>query len=226
MADFPNGLHLRRSDIAKPISILDFGCGVGYGSAILATIPNSFVLGIDMSSETIEYASQHYKKPNIEYKVCDIHDFVGDMKEWDYIVAYEIVEHISDGFDILPRLRIRKRLIASTPYNEPPGSNKHHCLFNVTEDSYTGIPRKEFFYGDIEGHIYAVEHKPKLPYTLLCVITREHVARLRTLRLTQLSLLGKYWCLIRKVYRKIVSSTLFVYRNLCFICHRLRHGKW
>lgn len=175
------GPHSHHFQEGRSVSIVDLGCGVGYGSSMLAEVPDSRVVGIDLSDDAIRYASQRYGRSNVEYRVADIHDVFADSEEWDYVVAHEVIEHLPDGFSVLSRLRFKERVLVSTPYEERAGNNPHHLMFNITEASYAAFPDKEFFYGDGDGRVYDSLHKPDVPLTLLCVIngTRRSGAGLR-----------------------------------------------
>src|SRR5215471_20137158 len=63
---------LHSTEISRP-RILDFGCGPGWLSNILANFGPT--LGVDLSRETISRAKARYK--GSEYKAADIFD-------WDY----------------------------------------------------------------------------------------------------------------------------------------------
>jgi hypothetical protein len=54
------------SSFAEGRSVLDVGCGAGYGAAELATRARS-VTAIDVSSNAIEYASKNYQPTNVHY---------------------------------------------------------------------------------------------------------------------------------------------------------------
>lgn len=152
------------------IIILDLGCGVGHGCATLATLPNCLILGIDNSPESIEYASLYYNRPNVEYRDADILQFVEDMSEYDYIVSSHVLEHIENGFSILPKLKFKKKLLIATPYDEPPG-NPHHVLLHIKEYVYTVFPNKRIYYDDFWGRIHS--HKiSSRPCGLICIISK------------------------------------------------------
>ena len=55
-------------DLAKDKIVLDIACGEGYGCNLLAKVGKS-VIGVDISSETIQEAQNKYVKDNIEFKV-------------------------------------------------------------------------------------------------------------------------------------------------------------
>lgn len=162
----------RLAPTGGPVRVLDLGCGVGYGSAILASIPGVSVLGIDVSKESILYAQTHYDRPNVEYRVQDVVEFVSAMKQgdWDYVVSNEVVEHIRNGFALIERLKFHRLAVISTPYNEPQGVNPHHLVWNITEQSYQDLGCKEFFFTDLRGSIYDNRHKPQKAINLIAVL--------------------------------------------------------
>src|ERR1700724_2556891 len=52
--------------LATQARVLDIGCGTGYGTAELAQHAES-ATGIDISSEAIAYAREHYPLPNAKF---------------------------------------------------------------------------------------------------------------------------------------------------------------
>ena len=53
--------------------ILDLGCGVGYGAAILADAPGiTDVVAVDRSQESLAYAKSHYHRPKITWIGADL----------------------------------------------------------------------------------------------------------------------------------------------------------
>lgn len=75
-------------------SIIDVGCGVGYSTAMLADrFPKSRVVGIDMSSESIQFARSYNARENVSYIEGDFFNFNTKTK-FDLVFALEILEHI------------------------------------------------------------------------------------------------------------------------------------
>lgn len=100
------------------VTVLDLGCGVGYGSFMLSE-KNVTVTGVDDSAEAIQFANTHYKRPNISYRHGDIFKI---RDRFDYCVAFEIMEHNPDPvafFDLLERV-VDKGFILSVPHDSIP----------------------------------------------------------------------------------------------------------
>jgi len=107
------GFQLRKDDSIQ--WIMDVGCGVGYGSYILAQEFGFHVIGIDVSEEAIEYGRVHYSHPKITRLALDL-KYIEAPKEIHAVVAFEIIEHIEEDKELLTKLRtFSNRLIGSVP---------------------------------------------------------------------------------------------------------------
>lgn len=89
--------------------VLDAACGCGYGSKILHD-SGSFVTGIDLEREAIDYARQHYPGP--EYILADVTKFAAN---YDCTVSLETIEHLTEPELALRQFRKSRRLIVSSP---------------------------------------------------------------------------------------------------------------
>lgn len=104
--DYQNktGINIRHRTIFKNLKavglnsqskVLEVGCGVGsVSSLILKHISNGFLVGLDISPESIKSAqalNKIYK--NAEFSVNDMSDFNHSMK-FDFIVFPDVLEHI------------------------------------------------------------------------------------------------------------------------------------
>jgi len=115
-------LHLRRYAFAAPwcagANVLDAACGVGYGTAYLAKDARQ-VLGIDVDSETIDYARSRYGAPNITFATMDAHALDVPDGELDAVCAFEMIEHVDHPEAVLMEfarvLRPGGTLVVSTP---------------------------------------------------------------------------------------------------------------
>jgi SAM-dependent methyltransferase len=135
------------------ITILDLGCGVGWGCELLSDIPNSQIIGIDIDEKSIIYADTHYKKSNINYLPISAEECLNNELIYDYIVSRGALEHFDNPLEIIKKLRYRKRLIFDVPYNEPLGQNCYHKWVNIIEETFKEYPNAKFYYEDIKGII-------------------------------------------------------------------------
>jgi SAM-dependent methyltransferase len=117
-----DAVHLKRYDFAAPLcpgrSVLDAGCGVGYGSARLAAIAAS-VVGVDVSEEAIVYARAHYGAPNLSFAVMDLTALDFADASFDVVCSFETIEHVEDAeraaAELARVLRDDGVLVISTP---------------------------------------------------------------------------------------------------------------
>lgn len=76
--------------------VLDLACGVGYGSQLLAQAGARWVVGADLSPETILYAVQRYPHPRVRFLVADACRSVFPARTFDLIVSLESLEHVPE----------------------------------------------------------------------------------------------------------------------------------
>lgn len=98
--------------------VLDAGCGVGYGTRILADAGAARVVGIDRSQEAIA-AARPRLGDRADLVVGDLHDLPCDAGSFDAVVCFEAIEHVDDperALDEFKRvLQADGILILSTP---------------------------------------------------------------------------------------------------------------
>ena len=123
--------HLHRYYVAREFSkgkqVLDIACGEGYGSAILAESALG-VIGIDASTEVIEYAREHYPQQNIKFIPGVCNSIPLSDASVDLIVCFETIEHHADHHEMMREfvrvLRPDGVAIISTPdkaeYSDKP----------------------------------------------------------------------------------------------------------
>jgi SAM-dependent methyltransferase len=129
-------------------NILEIGCSTGYGSQFL---PNNIkYLGLDYDPVIIQVAKEQQWNENISFVHADINTY--PLEQYDTIIAFELIEHIDNGLEIAQKLKKHcKRLLLTTPHNEPPGFwGEHHKLHGLNESHFPGF---KFEYINEHGYI-------------------------------------------------------------------------
>lgn len=77
-------------------SILEVGCGIGTVTSLLSKFArNGFVLGVDISAKSIEFAKKRWEKyDNVQFKVLDVTEELPKEKNFDTIILPDVIEHI------------------------------------------------------------------------------------------------------------------------------------
>ena len=99
-------------------SVLDAGCGVGYGAAILADAGCSPVLAMDRSGEALAAAVLSWDREVVTWMTGDLEhaDLAGLLPPLDAVVAFEVVEHLRGPAYFLQQARaLAPRLLLSVP---------------------------------------------------------------------------------------------------------------
>jgi SAM-dependent methyltransferase len=127
-------LHLDRYRFAKenllPGTALDLACGVGYGTAVLASSAHTTkAIGVDISPEAIAYAGNRYASERATFLCSPALEFKPE-DTFNNIVSLETIEHVDDPRAFLQHLvsllKPGGRLIASVPVTPSVDANPHH----------------------------------------------------------------------------------------------------
>ena len=93
--------------------VVDAGCGIGYGSYILADFVEE-IIGIEINADAIKKATKYYNKKNIRFINSDIFKF--QFTNSDLIVCFEFLEHIKEDEKLIKLFsEFSKNLLISTP---------------------------------------------------------------------------------------------------------------
>lgn len=130
--------------------VLDFACGSGYGTHMLAKANKAHVseiIGIDIDHDTVQYAKKAFYHPLVAYKQEDAVDpsLPDRLGLFDTIVSFETIEHVENELQFLRNIdRMLKPggiLILSTPFGQgrgkPCGSPFH--VHQLTKEEFKDL---------------------------------------------------------------------------------------
>lgn len=99
-------------------TVLDIGCGAGYGSDRLAG-PGRLVIGIDYEPAVARAAAARYRRPGLSFACMDGARLAIRGQSADLICAFQVIEHLRDQVrfvrDVAATLRPSGVAILSTP---------------------------------------------------------------------------------------------------------------
>jgi len=136
-------------------NILEIGCSTGYGSQFF---PNNInYMGLDYDPIIIDVAREQEWGLNTSFTNADINTY--PLAQYDTIIAFELIEHVVNGLEIAQMLKNHcKRLLLTTPHNEPKGFwGEHHKLHGLNESNFP-----DFQYNYINEHGYITEQPQEI----------------------------------------------------------------
>jgi SAM-dependent methyltransferase len=85
-------------DAAAAPTVLDAGCGEGYGLAMLAAAGAGRVIGADLDAATVAHATRAYAAadPRIEVVAAELMSLPLAADEVDLTVSFQVIEHLHD----------------------------------------------------------------------------------------------------------------------------------
>lgn len=156
----PLASHIKRYEFAAQFCtekvVLDAACGVGYGSAFLASVVRE-VAGVDASPEAVAYAKEHYQKENTRFEVMDVRGLNFPDRYFDVVCSFETLEHLDEPLKFLAQIkRVLKEngmLIISTPHVKRTVINPDNPYHKVefSRKDFNNILRKHFSRVEIFG---------------------------------------------------------------------------
>jgi ubiquinone/menaquinone biosynthesis C-methylase UbiE len=84
--------------------ILDVGCGTGNNAYQLAQMGYT-VKGIDPDSDSIAYAREKFKHPNLRYELNDANSMDSENDVYDGIVCSEVLEHLDHPENLVKSIK-------------------------------------------------------------------------------------------------------------------------
>jgi 2-polyprenyl-3-methyl-5-hydroxy-6-metoxy-1,4-benzoquinol methylase len=115
-------LHLCRYQLAAGLAagrtILDAGCGTGYGAAMLARAGAERVIAIDIDPEALAWGRRTYGGL-LAFEEADLHALPHPARTFDVVVCFEVLEEVIDAQRVLSEMRRVLRddgvLVVSSP---------------------------------------------------------------------------------------------------------------
>jgi SAM-dependent methyltransferase len=149
----PNILHhvmayARALPLVVSKSVLDIGCGTGYGTKLLSEAADR-ILGVDYSKVAIDYAKLAVPL-NCEFRLCDVEK---ELPVWkpDIITCFQVLEHLDDPSEIVSKYDCP--WVFAVPNGGVTITGHHH---DVTEDLiqkwFSG--KAKLLYFDDDGFFY------------------------------------------------------------------------
>ncbi|MEH1903250.1 MAG: glycosyltransferase [Nostoc sp.] len=160
--------HLHRYalcvDYVAGKTVLDIACGEGYGCALFASTAKS-VVGVDINSEVVDYATNEYSTHNnVRFIVGSCDSVPLSDNSVDVVTSFETIEHHDKHEEMMQEIkRVLKPdgvLIISSPNrltysDEPKYSNPFHVK-ELYYDELAALLRRYFGYVEIYGQRIAI----------------------------------------------------------------------
>jgi len=83
------------SQLPPSVSLLEIGCGEGYGARMLADAGHN-VLAIDVDAEAVTHAQRAYGTPTCRFRTYDGERLPFEDGAFAYIVSMQVIEHVPD----------------------------------------------------------------------------------------------------------------------------------
>jgi 2-polyprenyl-3-methyl-5-hydroxy-6-metoxy-1,4-benzoquinol methylase len=140
--------YLWGAQLARGRTVLDAGCGTGYGAKLIVEAGADRVVGVDISEDAVAEASEFNTSERVEIHQADLRSLPYADGEFSLVMCFEVIEHVEDRGAILDELaRVLGRegiLCISTPNRRvyPPG-NPHH-LHEYEPQEFAEVLGKHF----------------------------------------------------------------------------------
>ena len=124
------------SRLVEGRDVLDAGCGIGYGTRMLAAAGAATCTGVDIAPDAVAQASQAGGATFVE---ADLRSLPFEDASFDVVVCFEALEHVDPGRAVLDELRrvVRPggRVVISSPNRGvyPPGNPFHVHEYTAAE---------------------------------------------------------------------------------------------
>lgn len=122
--------------------ILEIGCGEGLGAQMMSLFAHT-ISGVDNSPQAIGRCGNKKYHCGTAFGVHDLEKETFTAESFDFVVAFEVLEHISNPEQILEIIsRSRTPIVFSVPHNHPHALHKRN--FFSLDDAKAMV--EPFFY--------------------------------------------------------------------------------
>jgi ubiquinone/menaquinone biosynthesis C-methylase UbiE len=101
-------MHLNAYEEAAKVAsgkkVLEIGCNTGYGTKIISNVCRR-IIGVDLSASALRVAAERYSGENIDYLLIDGSKLPFADSEFDLIISFQVIEHISNYKTYLSELK-------------------------------------------------------------------------------------------------------------------------
>jgi len=141
------GRYLWASSAASGHRVLDAGCGVAYGSTMLADAGARSVVGVDLAEDVLETVRARVP-PNVRLERADLRDLPFEDGSFDLVVCFEVIEHITDQHEVVREfarvLSPEGLLLTSTPNRAVSAADNPHHLRELLPEELEGLLGEHF----------------------------------------------------------------------------------
>lgn len=162
------GSHLKRYRFAAQFirgkRVLDAGCGVGYGSRLLAQEGALAVVAVDISADALAIARSQFAHPSVSYLQDDCEVLANVAGCFDVIISFENIEHLRNPSLFATRsaelLNADGLLICSTP-NNPKGAQTENPFHEheFSQQQFVALFRPYFSSIEIVGQEFSAAYR-------------------------------------------------------------------
>lgn len=87
------GRYLYAIKYIKRKSVLDAGCGLGWGAYLISEYPSELI-AIDINKKSIDFADKNWNDKKVTFRHNSILDLNSIKKTFDAILNFEVIEHL------------------------------------------------------------------------------------------------------------------------------------
>jgi SAM-dependent methyltransferase len=150
--------HLAAYLVARPYctgrSVLDAGCGEGYGSALVAEVAAS-VLGVDRSAAALARAHANHAGPRVRFACVDLERLDAVRRRFDVLLNFQVLEHLHDPRRLLEQFAAHLEpggtLVLTTPNRPMSVSENPYHVHEYTADELRPVLAPYFSHVDVRG---------------------------------------------------------------------------